>query len=274
MLLICLSRYVPSSAVYVVVIIEMESFRQIHLPSRPPARFTGLLTNKLLTSLPGSDFATLLPHLEPVTFTAGDELYSFGETIETIYFPETVVFSQVSYLEDGSATEVALVGSEGVVGLSALFEAPTNMYWTKVTIAGTALRASVATLREEFRQGKSFQSRILLYANSYLNQVSQRVVCNSRHRLEERLCTWLLLVHDRAQNARLTLTHETIAERLGARRAGVTSFCNLLRENGAIAYQRGVISVVSRELLEQWSCECYHAMSQNGRRQVSQNGNR
>jgi CRP-like cAMP-binding protein len=246
--------------------IRMESFRQIHFPSRPPARFTGLVTNKLLTALPGPDFATLLPHLEPVTFSVGDELYSFGETIETIHFPETVVFSQVSYLEDGSATEVALVGCEGVVGLSALFESPMSMYWTKVTIAGTALRASVTSLVEEFRRGKSFQSRILSYSSSYLNQVSQRVVCNSRHRLEERLCTWLLLIHDRAQSAPLTLTHEQIAERLGSRRAGITSFCNLLRENGAIAYQRGVISVVSRELLEKWACECYHAVSRNGRR--------
>lgn len=234
--------------------------------SKPPARFTGLLTNKLLTSLAGPDFATLLPHLEPVALNVGDELYSFGRDIEVVYFPETAVLSQVSYLSDGSATEVAVVGNEGVVGLSALFESQPSLYWTKVTIGGTALRASVHSLRDEFKRGKSFQERVLEYASSYLNQVSQRVVCNSRHRLEERLCTWLLLLHDRAQGAPLTLTHEQIAERLGARRAGITSFCNLLREKQAIAYQRGVISKVNRDLLEEWACECYRAISKSAQR--------
>lgn len=243
----------------------MENIRQIR-PSTPPARCTGPLTNKLLTSLPDPDFATLLPHLEPVTLNVGDELYEFGSNIEAIYFPETAVLSQVSYLTDGSATEVAIVGNEGIVGLSALFESQPSMYWTKVTIAGTALRASVHSLSDEFRRGKSFQAQILAYASSYLNQVSQRVVCNSRHRLEERLCTWLLLLHDRAQGAPLTLTHEQIAERLGARRAGITSFCRLLREKQAIAYQRGVISEVNRDLLEEWACECYDAISQSGRK--------
>jgi CRP-like cAMP-binding protein len=246
----------------------MESIRHIRPQSKVPAPFTGLLTNKLLTSLAGLDFATLLTHLEPVALNVGDELYSFGTNIEVIYFPETAVLSQVSYLEDGSATEVAVVGNEGVVGLSALFGSQPSMYWTKVTIAGTALRASVYSLSDEFRRGKSFQAQILAYASSYLHEVSQRVVCNSRHRLEERLCTWLLLLHDRAQGAPLTLTHEQIAERLGARRAGITSFCNLLREKQAIAYQRGVISAVNRDLLEEWACECYGAISQAGRKRI------
>lgn len=244
----------------------MESVRQIRPLSKPPVQFTGLLTNKLLTSLSGADFAALLPHLEHVTFDAGQEIYPFGSNIGTIYFPESAVISQVSYLEDGSATEVGVVGNEGMIGLSALLESRPNVFWTEVTIAGTALSASLASITDEFKRGKSLQTQILKYASNYLNQVSQRVVCNSRHRLEERLCTWLLLIYDRAQSAPLTLTHEQIADRLGARRAGISSFCNLLRENGGIAYQRGVISVVSRELLEKWACECYHAIAQNGRK--------
>jgi CRP-like cAMP-binding protein len=244
----------------------MESVRQIRHMYRPPVPFTGVLSNKLLTSLSGPDLATLLPKLVPVELTVGDELYSFGNNIEVVYFSETAVLSQVSYLADGSATEVALVGNEGVVGLSALFGSQPSLYWTKVTIAGTALRASVHSLSDEFRRGKSFQAQVLAYVSSYLNQVSQRVVCNSRHRLEERLCTWLLLLHDRAQGAPLTLTHEQIAERLGARRAGITNFCNLLREKQAIAYQRGIISEVNRDLLEEWACECYAAIAQDGRK--------
>ena len=243
----------------------MESTRQFRSFSRPPVHFTGALTNKLLTSLPGTDFASLLPHLEPVTLAAGHEIYEFGTDIEMVYFPETAVISQVSYLEDGSATEVAVVGNEGVVGLSALFDSGPSMYWSKVTIGGTALRASVASLNDEFRRSGAFQKRVLSYASAYLNQVSQRVVCNSRHRLEERLCTWLLLLHDRAMGVPLTLTHEQIAERLGARRAGITSFCHLLRERQAIDYQRGVILSVNRDLLEEWACECYAAISQSVR---------
>jgi CRP-like cAMP-binding protein len=227
-----------------------------------PIAFRGLLTNKVLTCLPGPVFAAMLPHLEPISVTAGEEIYSCGAKIETVYFPETAVLSQLSYLEDGSATEVAIIGNEGMVGLSALLESRSSAYWTKVTIPGSALKASVDALCEEFRRAGSFQKQILAYTSSYLNQVSQRAVCNSRHRLEERLCTWLLMVHDRAQGAQLPLTHEMIAEHLGARRAGITSFCTVLREHGVIAYQRGVISIVNRSLLEEMACECYRVIAQ------------
>lgn len=247
----------------------METLREYRPQYKSTVQFSGLLTNKLLTSLPGSEFAPLLPHLEPVNLAAGRELYPIGSKIESIYFPETAVISHVSYLEDGSATEVAIIGNEGLVGLSALLESQPLAYWTEVTIGGNALRANIASINDEFRRGTALQTQILKYACSYLNQISQRVVCNSRHRLEERLCTWLLLMHDRTHGNPLVLTHEQIAERLGARRAGVTGFCNLLRENGAIAYQRGVISFVSRELLESWACECYRAISANGHREFN-----
>jgi CRP-like cAMP-binding protein len=183
--------------------------------------------------------------------------------VEGIYFPETAVLSQLSYLEDGSATEVAMIGNEGLVGLSALLECRANAFWTQVTVGGTALCAHVDVLLEEFRRAGSFQKQILSYTSSFLDQVSQRAVCNSRHRLEERLCTWLLMVHDRAHGVQLPLTHEMIAEHLGARRAGITSFCTLLREHGAIAYQRGLISVVDRKLLEDMACECYRRIAQS-----------
>lgn len=238
----------------------MQDIRRIPFRPERPIQFSGLLTNKLLTSLPGPVFAALLPHLEPVSFSAGQEVYSGGGKINLVYFPETAVMSQLSYLEDGSATEVAVIGSEGLVGLAAILDSPASAYWTEATIAGTALRASLESIIEQFRTSSAFQSKILSYTSSYLNQVSQRAVCNSRHRLEERLCTWLLMIHDRAPTTRLPLTHELIAEHLGARRAGITSFCTLLREHGAIAYQRGVISIVNRKLLEELACECYRAM--------------
>ena len=231
-----------------------KSERQIH--------FSGLLTNQLLTNLPGPVFAAVLPYLEPVSLSAGEEIYSGGAKIESVYFPETAVISQLSYLEDGSATEVVIIGNEGLVGLPAVLESRPSTHWTTATIGGTALRTSVDVVREEFRRAGAFQTQLLAYTSCYLNQVSQRAVCNSRHRLEERLCTWLLMVHDRARGGQLPLTHELIAEHLGARRAGITSFCTLLREYGAIAYQRGVISVVNRQLLEEMACECYRTLVQ------------
>lgn len=239
----------------------MQDIRRIPSSPERPIQFSGLLTNKLLTSLPGPVFAALLQHLEPVSFSAGQEVYSCGGRITSVYFPETAVMSQLSYLEDGSATEIAVIGNEGLVGLPAILESPTSPYWTEATIAGTALRASLESINEHFRTPGAFQTKILSYTSSLLNQVSQRAVCNSRHRLEERLCTWLLMIHDRAPNTQLPLTHELIAEHLGARRAGITSFCTLLREHGAIAYQRGVISVVNRKLLEELACECYRTLS-------------
>ena len=228
-------------------------------------QFGGLLTNQLLTNLPGPVFATVLPYLEPVSLSAGDEIYSCGSTIETVYFPETAVISQLSYLEDGSATEVAIIGNEGLVGLPAILDSRPSTHWTAATIGGTVLRASVDVFREEFRRAGSFQKQVLAFTNSFVNQVSQRAVCNSRHRLEERLSTWLLMVHDRAHGGQLPLTHELIAEHLGARRAGITSFCTLLREYGAISYQRGVISIVNRSLLEEMACECYRTLVQFNR---------
>lgn len=214
----------------------------------------------MLTALPGPVFAEILPHLVPVNLSSGHEVYPSGARIDVVYFPETAVLAQLSYLEDGSATEVAIIGNEGLVGLSAILDSQVSAYWTHVTIGGTALKASLDVISEEFKRGAAFQKQVLLYTNAYLNQVSQRAVCNSRHRLEERLCTWLLMMHDRAQGAQLPLTHEQIAEHLGARRAGITSFCTLLREHGAIAYQRGVVSIVNRKFLEDMACECYRAV--------------
>ena len=240
----------------------MQDIRRIPITSKSERniQFGGLLTNTLLTGLPGPAFAAILPYLEPVSLSTGEEIYSCGSEIESIYFPETAVISQLAYLEDGSATEVAIIGNEGLAGLPAILESRPSAHWTEATIGGTALRASVDVVSEEFHRAGAFQKQVLAFTSSFLNQVSQRAVCNSRHRLEERLCSWLLMVHDRAPGTALPLTHELIAEHLGARRAGITSFCTLLREHGAISYQRGVISIVNRTLLEELSCECYRTL--------------
>jgi CRP-like cAMP-binding protein len=225
-----------------------------------PIRFDGFLTNKLLTALPGKDFARLLPYLEPVSLLAGHDVYEQGRQIASAYFPETAVISHVHPLADGSTTEAALIGNEGVVGLSAILDSGPPAYFTQVTVAGTAVKVSREVLKREFAISSAMQSGLLKYLNVLLSQLSQRAVCNGCHRLDERLSTWLLMLHDRSNGRQLPLTHETIAYRLGARRAGVTSSCSALRTNGIIQYRRGLIRILNRAMLERAACECYQML--------------
>jgi CRP-like cAMP-binding protein len=227
-----------------------------------PVPFNGLLTNKLLTALPGEDFASLLPYLAPVSLSSGEDLYRSGKGLSHVYFPETAVISHLYFMQDGSMASAAIIGRDGMVGLSPIFGARTPLYWAQVTIGGIALRVEMDVIRREFARGGAMQNLLLDYANSRLMQLSQRAVCNGRHRLDERLCTWLMMIHDRAGEEQLPLTHEEIAHHLGARRAGVTTACNTLRDHEIINYRRGLIRILDRQKLESAACECYQALSQ------------
>jgi len=224
--------------------------------------FTGLLTNKILTALPGEDFAQILPHLEPVSLAARHKIYEFDAKVDFVYFPETAVITHIYFLKDGSTTAVALVGNEGLVGLSAILNSHRPAYWSQVTIGGTAVRARPEVIWEQFVRGGAVQRLLLKYTSARLAQLSQKTVCNSRHRLEERFCTWLLMIQDRVSAAHIPLTHEEMAQHLGARRAGITGACNTLRDQGIITYHRGMVSVVDREKLETAACECYRTLKE------------
>lgn len=219
--------------------------------------FSGLLTNKLLTGLTGEEFARLLPYMEPVSLAADEYLYGLGDKVDFMYFPETAVISQVHLLEDGNTTEVALVGREGVIGLSALFGASSTNYWSQVLVAGTAMRIRAELLTDEFSRAQSLQRLVLSYTGQRIAQISQRAVCNGRHALSGRLASWLLMVHDRASENNLMLTHEEIARHLGARRASISVAATLLRERGIIDYNRGHIRILDRQALLNEACECY-----------------
>jgi CRP-like cAMP-binding protein len=220
----------------------------------------GLLANRLLSGLPDEEFAALLPHLEPVSLLPGEELYKLDEEIRFVYFPETAVVSHLHFLSDGGMTEAALVGREGMAGLSAVLNSPPPSYVTQVALAGSAMRVRAAIFRHLFALGGSLRQTVLAYAGARIAQLSQRVVCNVNHRLDERLCTWLLMVHDRAGEDQLALTHEQIARHLGARRAGVTEVACALRQKNIIENARGQIRIVDRPFLELSSCECYPAV--------------
>lgn len=225
-----------------------------------PIPFSGLLTNRLLMALPGEDFARLLPHLEPISVVSAQEIYASGEQPKYVHFPETSVLSLVYFLEDGSSTGSALVGNDGLVGLSAILDVRPTSYWTHVVLGGTALRVKLEVIRHEFARGGVMQQVLLSYTSVRLAHISQRAVCNGRHNLGERLCTWLLMIRDRTSDNELPLTHEQIAADLGARRAGITSACNALKYNRIINYRRGRIKIIDRARLEEAACECYVAM--------------
>lgn len=226
-----------------------------------PAQFGGLLTNKMLNALPGEDFARLLPHLEPVSLASGQDLYGFGEPVQHVYFPESAVISHLYVLADGGTTEAAIVGKEGMTGLSAIFDGPLPPRWTPVLVGGSALRVRVQTIKYEFARGAAMQRLVLAYTAERLEQLSQRAICNGRHTVEERLCSWLLMISDRADDDRLPLTHEKIARHLGARRAGITNAAIALRDKQIISYSRGHIRIKDRAGLEAAACECYRMLN-------------
>lgn len=220
-----------------------------------------LLANKLLVALPADSFARLLPHVEPVFLAAGNDVYKLGEEIHHVYFPENAVVSHLHVLEDGSSVEAALMGREGIVGLSALFNAHPSSHWMQVAVAGSALRVRTEVVRNQFARGGALQRLVLSYANDLLAQLSQRAVCNSRHKVVERFSSWLLMVHDRAGEDQLVLTHEVIARHLGTRRAGVTTIVNDFGDEGIIDHGRGRIRVLNRRALQAAACECYRVLS-------------
>lgn len=220
-----------------------------------------LLTNRLLKALPDSDFARLLPRLQTVSFASGEDVYQPHGSGEFLYFPETAVFSQLNILQDGRTVETAMIGGEGITGLSSILSFYPSAQWTQTLIAGSALRINADVFKQEFNRGGFLQASLFEYMNSYITQISQRVICNNHHRIEERFSTWLLMLADRSGENKLVLTHDQIAYFLGVHRPSVTCIAQDLRNNGIIDYMRGRIFILDRQKLEASACECYSAIN-------------
>jgi len=215
------------------------------------------MRNRILAALPRQDYQNLLNHLEPVSVTRNQSLYESGEPIKYAYFLTSGVVSLLWTTAKGVTVEVAMVGSEGMVGIPIILGAETMPMSAVVQIAGKAMRMKATAIKEEFRRGSLFHDLLLRYTQALSVQVSLSVVCNRLHTLEERLCRWLLMIHDRAETNELMLTHEFIAGMLGVRRSGVTIAARLLQNMGLIRYTRGRITILNRQGLESVSCECY-----------------
>lgn len=213
--------------------------------------------NQLLASLLKIDYNRLLPHLHAVELVQGEVIYSAGDSIETVYFPETAVVALLSALEDGSTTEVGLIGREGMVGLSVFLGGAITPEQAVVQIDGTALKMAASVLARELRIGSPLQLQLLRYTRSFLALVTQSVICSQHHSLEARFARWLLMMRDYSGSNTLELTHEMVAGMIGTRRAGVSMATRALRERGLIESARGMIEIVDGNGLQAVTCECY-----------------
>ena len=192
-------------------------------------------------------------------------LYAPGDTITHAYFPAGAVVAAVVTMDDGSTAETAMIGRDGVVGLGAAAGERTARHWTRVLVPGEALRVDAYALREIFEESPAWRDLLLRYYGVLIGQVSRRAICNARHRLSERLPTWLLMMRDRAPYDDFPLTQETIARQLGVRRAGVNECVVALQREGVLDHRRGHIRVLLREALEDYACSCYPACREEAR---------
>jgi CRP-like cAMP-binding protein len=219
------------------------------------------LENDLLSSLTPEEHARLRPNIRHVTLPIGHVLYERGDRVDYAYFPTTCVVSSLYIMRSGSVAEIAIVGNEGVVGVSSFLGGSTIAHQVVTQISGHAFKISSKVLQEEFARGGSFQHALLRYTQAFITQVSQTAVCNRLHSLEQRLCRWLLLCHDRvAKGSEILMTQELIAHMLGGRRESVTVAAGRLQDAGLIHYSRAHIRILDRAALEAAACECYRVV--------------
>ncbi len=213
--------------------------------------------NQLLAALPDAERERLLPHLEPVDMPLGKVLYESGDRLAHVYFPTTSIVSLLYVMENGSSAEIAVVGHEGIVGISLFMGGNSTPSRAVVQSAGQGFRLKAQLMMQEFDRAGSVLHLLLRYTQALITQMAQTAVCNRHHSLDQQLCRWLLLSLDRLQSNELVMTQELIANMLGVRREGVTEAAGHLHRAGLIDYQRGHITVLDRAGLERRTCECY-----------------
>lgn len=216
------------------------------------------LENRLLSALPKEVFERLRPHLTPTALPVYEPIFEPDEPIRQVYFPARGTVSIVTVLEDGSTSELSVVGNEGMVGLSVALgvEVMANRL-AFVQIAGSGLLLKSPIFKKEFQKSPEFHDLILRYTHAYITQIAQSAACNQLHHLEQRLARWLLSCRERMKSDELHLTQELIAIMIGARRPSVTDAASSLQKAGLIRYSRGVIVILDRAGLERAACECY-----------------
>ena len=227
------------------------------LAHKTPSEITDPKKNLLLAALPDAELERWLPQLEWVELPLGHVLYESGKTLDHVYFPTTAIVSLLYVLENGASAEIAVVGKEGIVGVSLFMGGGSTPSRAVVQSAGQGYRLTAPAMTEEFNRAGPVLHLLLRYTQALITQMAQTAVCNRHHSLDQQLCRWLLLSLDRLQGNELIMTQELIANMLGVRREGVTEGALNLQHAGLIRYTRGRITVLDRPGLEKRTCECY-----------------
>lgn len=221
--------------------------RNIHVPGE----------NRLIAALPRREYDRLLPHLDTLPLSFKQILFDTNQPITHVYFPLNGVISLVLVMEDSGPAEVAMIGNEGMGGTPVFLGADRSPTRAICQVPGESLRMKAKVFEEEMGRGGPLHGLVQRYTQAMINQISQAVVCNRLHSVEERMCRWLLMTHDRVGADEMPLTQEFLALMLGVRRPTVTMVAGMLQKAGLIQYHRGRLTVLDRKGLEAASCECY-----------------
>lgn len=219
--------------------------------------------NRLLAALPHEEYQRLQPHLELVHFSKCKTLYEIGDLIPHAYFLNSGMASLLSVTQSGATVEIAMVGTEGMVGIPIILRIQRTPYRIMMQIPGDALRIKAHMIYAEFKRGGKLQDVLLSYTHTLLTQISQSALCNRFHPVEKRLCRWLLTTHDRVDGDTFHLTQEIISYMLGTPRTRVTMAAGVIQEAGLIRYKRGKITIIDRRGLQQAACECYRIVAES-----------
>ena len=213
--------------------------------------------NRLLDALSAAELKRIGADLQSCKMALGEVVYESGRELTYVYLPTDCIVSLLYVLENGASAEIAVVGNEGVVGISIFMGGESTPSRAVVQSAGHAFRLPADVMRREFNRGGGVQHLMLRYTQSLIAQMAQTAVCNRHHSVDQQLCRWLLLSLDRLESPEIVMTQELIANMLGVRREGVTEAAGKLQKAGVISYRRGHIKVLDRPRLEGMSCECY-----------------
>jgi CRP-like cAMP-binding protein len=236
--------------------------RTTRLAAIPPVRITALYghdpkQNQLLASLPQEDFERLLPHLEFISMPFDMTVCEADTQMNHVYFLTSSVVSLLYETRDGASAEIAVIGNEGIVGVTLFMGGGASPNRAVVKSAGYGFRLKASVFMEEFRRGGALQQSLLRYTSALIAQMSHTAVCNRHHNVMQQLCRWLLLTLDRLPSNEMAVSQGLIATMLGVRRESVTEAAGKLQDEGMIQYRRGHITVLDRAGLEARACECY-----------------
>ena len=219
------------------------------------------LKNHLLAALPAAEFTRIHSKLELVSFDLGEVIFESGDKLHHVHFPTTAITSLLYIMENGATAEIGVIGNDGVCGYALFLGGDSMTNRAVIQSAGEGFRMSAKDVKAEFALGGTFQKILLRYTQALMTQISQTAVCNRLHSLEQQLCRWLLLSHDRLNSDRLVMTHDLISNMLGVRREGVTLAAQKLARRNLIKNVRGTIVLLDRQGLEDAVCECYEVVN-------------